>query len=178
MNRYYVKTLLYTFPHIDRLCGELDEYLERRALNSINDYSPAEQQCLNLVKIIFAKERYIEMKEKISGILCNLKEQEMQLLDYKYFKSKPKESYENFDYKSRAYFRKQHLVISKLEKLFDKNNLSDEFFEKEYMPINFIKLVLRRVIDHERAAQKNKRKLIAKSNKNFFIEKKVNAKTA
>ena len=78
-----------------------------------------------------------------------LSQKEYDLLDYKYFKLKPKEYYKDFDFKSRNYFRNQQKLCKKITALFEQWGMTDEWYEENYLTINFFNELLKRVKEQE-----------------------------
>ena len=100
----------------------------------------------------------IELKEFVDRALKKLSDYEIDCLEYKYFKKKPKEYFIGFDYESRGYFRKQVSLIKKLSEYFEGIGLTDAWFEKNCLSTNFFKELLRRVETYEKQNNKNKKK--------------------
>ena len=80
----------------------------------------------------------------------------MFCLEYKYFKRKSKKYFENFDFTSRSYFRKQVKIINKVAKSLELAGATDEWFKEHCLRMDFFKELLKRVIEHEKNSQKNK----------------------
>ena len=45
MNVYYAKTVLYAYANVDAVVEQIDELVEKKALSSMRDFSPCEEQC-------------------------------------------------------------------------------------------------------------------------------------
>ena len=158
MKGIYVKTILYAYPNIKAVSEQIDELVEKKALASMMDFSPCEVQCEKIIDLTVQKIKLTEMEKLLKTILISFSEHELDCLDYKYFKKKPKEYYEEFDFSSRAYFRKQNALIKKLGLKLEKKGIDDKEFERNYLYINFIKELLKRVIEQEKLSIKNKPK--------------------
>ena len=158
MNIYYAKTILYAYPVIDDIIEQIDELVEKKAFSSMSDYSPAINQCNKIVEYSVQKGYLYILREGVFDIIKDFSAVELDLLDYKYFKKKPKEYYADFDYLSRQYFRRQNRVVIKFANLLQKKGFTDEKFEKEYIPIQFFKELLKRVTEYEKSSSKNKKK--------------------
>ena len=104
----------------------------------------------------------IRLKEFMDKVVGKLSQYELDSLDYKYFKKKPKEYYIDFDCESRGYFRRQVSLIKKLGSLFDGVGLTDEWFKKNCLNTNFFKDLLKRVENQEKQSYKNKAKKLKK----------------
>lgn len=158
MNVYYAKSVLYAYPHIEQITEQIDELVERKALSSMTDYSPCEEIANKIIEFTEQKQTFIELHVIVSKALRRLTEDELDCLDYKYFKQKPKEYYKDFDASSRAYFRKQVRVAKKFAKLMENRGATDGWFEKYCMCMDFFKEMYKRVIEHEINSMKNKPK--------------------
>ena len=113
MNVYYAKTALYAYPNIEAVAEQIDELVEKKALSSINDYSPAVEQCEKIIDFTFQKDALFALKIRLEEVLKGLNQLERDCLEYKYFKRKPKEYFIGFDFESRGYFRRQIKLAQK-----------------------------------------------------------------
>jgi hypothetical protein len=158
MKNTYCKCMLYAYPHVDKLLEQLDTLAEKKALASMDDYSPCIEQCESILAITAQKDVLIELKIKTDKILSGFTSREKDLLDYKYFKQKPKEYYKDFDFTSRGYFRRQQKLIKQFSERLEKIGATDEWFEKNCLTMDFFKELLKRVYEHEKNSMKNKPK--------------------
>ncbi len=169
MNIYYTKTVLYAYGNIEAVKEQIDDFVERKALSSMSDYTPCIEQCESILNYTAQKLILIELKELVGGVLKKLSSYELDCLDYKYFKQKPKEYYSGFDCESRGYFRRQVSLVKKLGTCFENVGLTDEWFKKNCLTTNFFKELLKRVENQEKQNYKNKAKKQKK--KELVIEK-------
>lgn len=158
MNLVNTKTVLYAYSNIESVMEQIDDFVERKALSSMTDYSPCIEQCEKMINYTAQKIALIELKNFADNVILKLNEYEKDCLDYKYFKKHPKEYYIGFDYQSRTYFRRQVKLIQKIAKAFDKVGLTDKWFEKNCLNNNFFKELKKRVIKHEMLFNKNIKK--------------------
>lgn len=166
MNTYYAKSILYAYPNLEEIMEQIDELVERKAISSMNDTSPALIQCNAILNYTNQKDVLIEIKLVVDSILSKFDENELFCLDYKFFKSHTKEYYDDFDTSSRNYFRRQVRVAEKFALYLENRGIDNKWFEKNCLPIDFFSELLKRVIEHERLSHKNKsvkeKKLIKK----------------
>lgn len=162
MNVIYTKTILHIYAVAQSVIDQLDELAERKALSSMGDFSPCLEQCKKIIDLKNQKNLILYIQKIINKILSKLTVEQIDLLDYKYFKKKPKEHYDNFDYYSRTYFRNQIKVISIISEKLDKYGLTDNWFMENCLAIDFFKEMLKRVQEKEKLSNKNK----PKNNKN------------
>jgi len=159
MNVHYTKTLLYAYPHVEAVMAQIDDLVLRKALSSISDYSPCEEQCEKIIALTNQKDTLIQLKITMEEkVLAKVTEYEMNCLEYKYFKRQPKEYFAGFDAESRGYFRKQVALANKLSKQMEKVGLDDKWFEKNCLSTSFFTELLKRVISSERKRKKNTNK--------------------
>ena len=165
MNLFYVNTMLYAYPNVEAVMEQIDELVERKALLSMNDFSPALEQYEKIVALTEQKQTLIELKLYIKKVASKLSEYEKDCLEYKYFKRKPKEYFIGFDSTSRKYFRRQVNLIKKVEKILDRLGVTDEWFSNNCLKSDFFKELLKRVIVHENNSHKNGKKVEKKREK-------------
>ena len=158
MNIYYTKTVLYAYANIDAVKDQIDDFVERKALSSMSDYTPCIEQCESILNYTAQKVALIELKEFTKRGLKKLSQYELDCLDYKYFKQKPKEYYKDFDCESRGYFRRQVSIVKKLSDIFEGLGLTDEWFKKNCLCTQFFRELLKRVEMQEKQNYKNKAK--------------------
>ena len=156
MNLIYTKTALYAYANLQEVMAQIDDLVERKALLSMSDFSPCIEQCEKIVDLIWQKDTLIELKAFCDRVLSKLTPYDLDCLDYKYFKKKPKEYYVDFDAESRNYFRKQTRLVNLIAKSFDKMGLTDDWFENNALKVNFMIELLRRVKIHEEKSKQNK----------------------
>lgn len=166
MNVFYAKSILYAFGCIDSLIEQIDEMVYKRAIASMNDYSPCFSQCEKILELTRRKKSLLKLKEAVKRAARCFTSEEKDCMDYKYFKFKPKKYYENFDASSRAYFRRQNKIVIKFADKMEATGLSDKVFRKEFLVMDFFKELLKRVIEQHNASFKNK--------KEKSVKKKVN----
>ncbi len=177
MNLIYAKTLLYAYPNISALTEQIDELIEKKALASMTDFSPAEVQCEKIIELTEQKKVLIKVYLEIKKILTKFTGLDMTCIEYKYFKNKPKEYFKDFDFTGRAYFRRQNKVIKTFSSYLDKTEITDAFFEDKCLSINFFKELKKRVIEHEILSNKNKPKriVVSKTCKEYLSQVKKGA---
>lgn len=158
MNIYYAKTALYAYPNVDALIEQIDELVERKALYSMSDYSPCDQIAEKILDYTAQKVALIELKDFMDKVLSKFTKDQLDCLDYKYFKINPKEYYKDFDAKSRNYFRKQIRVAKKFSEKMESVGATDEWFKNTCLKSDFFKELLKRVYEHEKNSYKNKPK--------------------
>jgi len=155
---YYEKVLLYAYPHLEDLSRQIDELVLKRALSSFSNYTSCETQCEKILNMSDQKVRLLALKSRLDEILTRLTDYEIELLEYKYFKRKPKSSFSDFDSTSRQYFRRQLKLTEKISALLNRVGMTEKWFNENYLDIDFMKLLLDRVIEYENNGNINKNK--------------------
>lgn len=156
MNLNYVKTLLYAYPHLLSIIKQIDDIVMRKALSSMRDFSPCVEQCEKIINLTEQKKVLINLKIKLDKMVGEMSGNQLDMLDYKYFKQKPKEYYALFDATSRSYFRRQLSLVKKVNGILEREGLSNEWFEKYCLRISFLFELLRRVIEGDKRNKKRK----------------------
>ena len=156
MNKYYAKTALYAYPNLEAVAEQIDELVERRAIISMNNYSPAVEQCEKVVDLTYQKDVLFALKLHIEYALEKLNQEELDCLEYKYFKRKPKEYFIDFDAESRSYFRRQNKLADKISKSLERGGATDKWFEEHCLSMEFFSELLKRVIEREKQCSREK----------------------
>ena len=149
MNILYAKSVLYAYPHLEAIADQIDELVMKKALGSMTDYSPATEQCQKIIDLTEQKTVLFELEILTEKILTKFTTDEMDCLDYKYFKKHPKEYYKEFDSSSRTYFRKQIRLVKKFTEKLEKAGFNDKVFEEKCLQIDFFVQLLKKVKERE-----------------------------
>ena len=156
MNVLYAKVILYAYAHIEDVAEQIDEIVEKRALSSAMDHSPALKQYERIVSLTYQKSVLYALKLCADDALRGFSEREKQCLDYKYFHRIKREDYSGFDPASRNYFRLQIRLAKKFAAAMEDAGFNDERFERECLTTEFFKEMLKRVKEKENLSRKNK----------------------
>ncbi len=158
MNNLFAKCVLYAYPNIHVLCDQIDDLVMKDALNSMTDISPAISQCEKIVDLTYQKDLLFDLYDKTEKVLTKFSDDDCDLLDYKYFKKKPKSYFFDIDVKSRAYFRRQIKLVKDFSVRLEKAGITDKVFMEKYLTIDFFRELYRRVCEYEIMSYKNKKK--------------------
>ena len=159
METIYTKTILYAYNHLEKVAEQIDELVNKKALSSIDNCSPAIKQYDAIVQLTYEKDVVYALKKMCEKALSNFTEEEKRYFEYKYFRNKPKSYFEGFDTSSRAYFRKQNSLIKKCSDRFEKCGIDKSFFEEKCLTIDFFRQLLKRTQEVEKKSYKNKPKM-------------------
>ncbi len=129
----YTKALLYAYPMLEELEASLEISVENKALLSYKSRAGALWDATKILEEISRKVRLEELKNLVSELLSLLTEEELYLLEYKYFRRK-KVLFGRFGdftlpFSERSYFRRQHELLSRLRGLFAARGWTEEALE-------------------------------------------------
>ena len=155
MKTLYAKTLLFAYPAITGIIEQIDGLVERKALSSMHDFSSCLSQCEIILELTEQKKVYLKLSLQLKEVLSKFTNEELDLLDYKFFKQKPKNYFVNIDTQSRGYFRKQVRLAKKFADELEKVGVTDDWYENKCLSINFFKELLKRVKESEVTSKKN-----------------------
>ena len=158
MNEYYSKTILYSYKSLKAVMSQLDDLIVKKAISSMNDFSPCEKIAEKILALTAQKVVLADIMEKTERAVAKLNDNEKLILDYKYFKKLPKESFAHLDFTSRSYFRKQVRVVSRFAAKMDILGIDDTYFEEKCLKIEFFRELYKRVLIREKNFDKLKSK--------------------
>jgi len=165
MNTRYTKVALYAFKHLIKLTEQINELVEKKALSSISDVSPAIRQYEKITEFTYQKKVILSLYVNVNSALKKLSGKELEYLDYKYFRtSKSVKSY-SINPASRNYFRVQIRLLKKVSQILERGGYTDERFKKECLQIEFFREMLKRVTEKEKAVTKRQIKSFSGENK-------------
>ena len=154
----YEKVFLYVYPHLDAIIKSLDGCVMKRALHSFSDYSSALKQAENIVNLTNEKTLLLNLKDDLDDIISTFSPEDVKYFEYKYFKTKRKSYFEDFDFTSRQYFRKQVRLAKEFRKKLEKKGYTEEYYDNYYHKIDLLLQVEKRVAELEKMSYKNKKK--------------------
>ena len=161
MNALYSKCILYAYPVLDKIIAQTDALVERKALASMNDFSPCAAQCEFILDLIKRKQYFIDLKIVCDSILKRFAPDEIKCLDYKYFKQRPNKIYNGMDTRSRNYYRKQTKILETFGQLLEERGMTNEMFEERYLINEFLQAVYKRVNLKEQEELKLEKSLLS-----------------
>ena len=130
-----------------RIICEIDNCVEKRCFSSYYDNRPVDVIFSEIADLIERKNKLIGLKKKIDLVFSLLSEEEIDLLNCKYFGKKPKNP---FLFSMRTYFRKQKRLFLKLDEYFSFIGINDEKFFSDFKGDRFISLAKIRSDDIKR----------------------------
>ena len=178
MNLFYAKVALYAYPNLLAVAKQIDDLVFKKAFASMSDFSSAEKQCEKIMALTEQKDVIFELKLTLDEIFKKFSVEDLDLLDYKYFRKKPKKYFEGIDTSSRKYFRRQISICNRFALLLEKKGYDDKRFQKELFKIEFFRELLKRVVEHEKLCRKNKTQKEKMKNGIRVCEQNAKVKTA
>ncbi len=142
MKRCYVKTLLYAYPNLLKIIRRIDELVEKRAINSKSVHSDCLVQCEKIISLTSQKGLLYEIKYYLDIVIDKLSREQRDYLEYKYFKKLPKDYFNNVNFQSRNYYRKQQKLLERISECLDWMDKGDEWFETRCKQVSYIKKLL------------------------------------
>lgn len=159
MNENYAKTMLYAYPYIDKMIQRLKDRILNKAMASMFDFSPSEEQCASVVVLIQKKDDLVQLKHVIERMIMKFSFSDFDYFDYKYFKIRPRKDYQDKIKLDRTYYRKQDKLIKKFCKIFSAIGGDDKWFEDKYLNIGYIRNLYSKVLAIEKKCATIKKKM-------------------
>ncbi len=156
MNINYAKTMLYAYPFIDSFVKRLEEKILNKAINSMYDISPCEEQGANILVLSGRKEDLQYMKHLVELMIMKFPREDFDYFDYKYFNIRPKQEYKKKLKFDRTYYRKQDKLLNKFALILSAIGGSNEWFEDLFLSIPYIKNIYKKVLAMQKINEKKK----------------------
>ena len=144
---YTGKTILSCYYSIDKVIVQIENVIKKKAKNSFYDSSSTEKQAEKILQLVEIRKDLFELKLICEMAFSKLSEYDKILISYKYFGIKPSD--ENFDLKSRNYFRKQIKALDNFNKILVKSGYDSEWFKNKYLKIAYIAGIYQKAILEE-----------------------------
>lgn len=153
MKEIYAKTMLYAYPYVDSMIQRIDEKILNKALSSMFDTSPSEEQCAKVVVLSGKKEDLRYLKHLVERMVMKFSFSDFDYFDYRYFKLRPREYYKGKIKIDRTYYRKQERLLKKFCSILLAIGGDDTWFEEKFLTIKYIKNLYQKIVE----AEKNKK---------------------
>ena len=134
--KFVGKTILSCYNSIDKIIVQIENVIRKKASNSVFDFSSTEKQAEKILQLVEIRKDLFELKIICEKAFSKLSEFDKTLIRYKYFKILPDD--ENFDLKSRTYFRKQIKALDSFNKILISLGYDEYWFNKKYLKIAYI----------------------------------------
>lgn len=149
-----------------RIVEDSEEHIKNKAYMSFDDRKNAEKLAEYVAGEIIKKRLTEELEKRIGAILEKLNENELFLLETRYFrrKRKVKEFYERLGKEplgsKRTYFRRQERLLKKLTGLFLTAGLNEKEFTERYANVGILFSVLKYIKADREKAERGERALL------------------
>ncbi len=161
MKTIYAKCILRACAKLQAITDKIDELVLKNALASFMDTSPASAQYDRILEYTFQKDILTYINGIVEKIIGEFSLQDRIYIDYKFFKKMDKKLYEKVDFSSRAYFRRQLVIIKKIALKLERKGIDDNFFEKELKKISAVSSIYDLVVrEEENYCKKNNKKAL------------------
>lgn len=154
MKEIYAKTMLYAYPYVDTMVKRIDDKILKKALGSMFDTSPCEEQCAAVIMLTGQKADLKYLKHLVERMVMKFPSKDFDYFDYKYFKIRPKEYYKDKIKVDRTYFRKQEKLIAKFCSIFTAIGGDDKWFEEKFLSIRYINNIYQKIIESNKGPRK------------------------
>lgn len=138
----YQKAILLVSPRLEKLIGEIGQCVEARARSSYNGRESAEGCIKGILRLLYAKDAFLVLREKVKEVYAQLTREELYMLEYKYFRRKKKLEGEFADlrcnYCERTYYRRQRKLGVRLNSLFLRAGMTEEWFAKTFSDVPYM----------------------------------------
>ena len=145
----YQKVILFLYPKLGRLTEDIGKIAEAKARASYNGRETAEACARKILDYLYVRDCFAVLKADADKIMEQLTREEKYLLEYKYFRRRRVLAGEYADfsvqYCERTYFRRQKRLAGKLNNLFLRAGLSEEWFLRTFAGVPYMMAALESV---------------------------------
>jgi hypothetical protein len=135
----------------------MDDKILNRALRSMYDTSPCEEQAAEIIVLKGQREDLKYLKHLTELMVMKFPFSDFDYFDIRYFKIRPSEYYKDKIKKDRTYFRKQEKLLKKFCAIFKTIGGDDTWFEEKFLSIRYIKNLYLQIVDRDKDSKKCKR---------------------
>ncbi len=134
MTTDHVKAILYVYPKMEELIEAIAVSIGNRAVLSYRSGCGALEDCEKLCEDILLQKKLLLLKEQIDLFLQSLSQEELFLLEYRFFRRKKILMRSSFvlNCSERGYFRKQERVLKKAAAYFAALGMTEERFSEDF----------------------------------------------
>lgn len=145
----YQKVLLLVWPKLEKLTENIGQYAQAKAYASFSGRETAEKCVEKILDYLYIRDCFAVLQAKMEEILGKLNREERYLLEYKYFRRK-KVLERDFgdircDYCERTYYRRQKRLGEKLNHLFLRSGMDEDWFLRTFASVPYMTGLLERV---------------------------------
>lgn len=144
----YEKTLLYLYPHLDKMSAALDTSLRTQAVLSYRKREGAEALVERLLLADFQSRFLLSTREALDEILREFTREELFVIEYRYFRRKKfMRAYESDPVKMslRTFYRCQHRVLQKFSAALRRREMDEKWFLEHFSRMDWAMRVYAKV---------------------------------
>lgn len=144
----YEKTLLYLYPHLDKMSAALDTSLRTQAVLSYRRRESAEALVERLLLSDFQSAFLLQTKAELDGLLGAFPQEDRFVLEYRYFRRKRyMRVYEReaFRMSLRTFYRRQHRVLQKFSAALHRRGMDEKWFLDNFSQMDWAMRVYEKV---------------------------------
>lgn len=145
MGYEYIKVLLYAYPKLEELSRAVAEGARVKAMLSFRGTEDTCSLAERIAEEMARSEQLLFLKRKMDVLLAFFTDEELFLLEYKYFRRRKvlRENYGEGEIgcSLRSYFRRQNALLKKISRIFPFFVMTEENFLREMRPFpSFIRM--------------------------------------
>lgn len=145
----YQKVLLLVWPKLEKLTQNIGQYAQAKAYASFSGKETAEKCVEKILDYLYIRDCFTVLQAKMEEVLEQLNREEKYLLEYKYFRRK-KVLERDFgdiscDYCERTYYRRQKRLGERLNHLFLRSGMDENWFMQTFASVPYMTGLLERV---------------------------------
>ena len=147
MNTDLTKAILYVYPTMKRLAEAARVGARNKALLSYRSRAGAMQDLEAVAEDMLLADRLEELKAEIDALLLKLNEEELLLLEYRYFRRKKMLAQFKtcIECSERSYFRKQERLLKKLASRLLARGIDEQYFQTAFQGCSCLMKVYRAI---------------------------------
>lgn len=144
----YEKTLLYLYPHMEKMSEALDTSLRTQALLSYRRRESAEALVERLLQSDFQSSFLLRTRERLEDIFSGFTREEMFVLEYRYFRRRKfLREYEEapVEMSVRTFYRRQHSILKKFSAALKLRGMDEKWFAENFSEMDWAMKVYKKV---------------------------------
>lgn len=159
MNIQYAKTILYAYPQLKKVIRKINQAIEKKALESSEDFRSAIVICDELVTLKCEKGLLFDLGVTTATILAKFDPKLLDHIRYRYFHIKTTKTVID------AYSRNAYRTMDKATRVFaealDKAGITDESFEALLEISDYMSAMLDAVVQRDNRVKEGQKKRFA-----------------
>ena len=171
MNTNLTKAILYVYPTMKRLAEATRVGARNKALLSYRSRAGAMHDLEAVAQEMLLADRLEELQEEIDALLATLSEEELLLLEYRYFRRKNRLAQFKtcIECSERSYFRKQERLLKKIASRLLTRGINEQYFQSAFKGCSCLMKVYRAIANgkEQKIYTRRERRMIAFHSSSF-----------